>query len=829
MSTLALSPINPHATNAQSLTHHDPIYIFGDRGFTLANGVVNGDGTTLNPYVIAGWDINSTAGSVQGSAIQITNTHAYFIIRDNYIHTPPSTTQTTGVYIENSPNGIVANVQVTGPYFGISVSTSPSSIIENNNVWNTTVGISLASGSSYSLASNNLVRNSTQTGMFISGIDRTTIIGNTITCVGVTCTGFSITATNSIFDGNSAANGRSCLGVTLPLIPLCYGYRIISTTDSVFRNNTILNNAFGFIVNGGDYRNIIEGNHATGNQYGIGLEGTSTFQNGNNTLSENILTDNLYGIYSTQGVQNKIYDNYLNNTVLNANSDNPLNSWNTTKTLGRNILGGPFLGGNFYSDYHGTDPDGDGIGDTPYGNTGTLSNVDALPLMFAQPGVVHDIAVTGLTVQPPGGLTGTSFTITVSLSNIGSTGETFPVNAYYNQTLIGTRTITNLQAQTQTTATISWDTSTVAPGNYSITAKVPPVLGENNTANNNSPPTLVELKPHTHDIAALGVTAQPVSVKIGATITFTITIANLGNDTETFNVNLFANQTLIGTKNIPSLPPTFQTSTTMKWETTGFQAGNYSIIAKVPPVNGETNIANNNSPAIIVRLNLDKPPVAVFTSSANSTTVRSSVMFNATASYDPDGNLVSYSWNFGDNSALVTGRLQTHSYSLAGTYRVILVVTDDNGKMTNSTRVITVSAFPPSPPLGLKVSYANGTIVLSWNPPSDDGGAAITAYRIYRGVNPTNLRPIRTITWTVTSYTDDLVSNGQVYYYNVTAVNSGGESLPSNQQNFTVPLPPTPSEDSTLLLASVGGAIFILFLGSLVFVWRRRTRKTRSK
>jgi len=60
------------------------------------------------------------------------------------------------------------------------------------------------------------------------------------------------------------------------------------------------------------------------------------------------------------------------------------------------------------------------------------------------------------------------------------------------------------------------------------------------------------------------------------------------------------------------------------------------------------------------------------------------ITFDASRSFDPEGNIPAYHWNFGDGSN-DTGVIATHAYSYLGTYNVTLTVTDSNDQTASDT------------------------------------------------------------------------------------------------------------------------------------------------
>jgi len=100
----------------------------------------------------------------------------------------------------------------------------------------------------------------------------------------------------------------------------------------------------------------------------------------------------------------------------------------------------------------------------------------------------------------------------------------------------------------------------------------------------------------------------------------------------------------------------------------------------------------------------------------------------------------------------------------------------------------------PSAPRNLETFSGNQKITLRWGTPNFDGGSAITSYRVFRGNAPGGETFLVQI-GDVLTYIDTGLTNGQIYYYQVSAMNGQGEGGKSNEASATPSAGPTPSRE----------------------------------
>lgn len=108
-----------------------------------------------------------------------------------------------------------------------------------------------------------------------------------------------------------------------------------------------------------------------------------------------------------------------------------------------------------------------------------------------------------------------------------------------------------------------------------------------------------------------------------------------------------------------------------------------------------TNFANTVSRSVSIQMvrpavvQVPGAPFAEFTYSPAMPRVGIYVFFDARLSYDLDGVIVQYEWDYGDGER-ETGQTQSHDFMAPGNYNVTLTVTDDAGLKSSRTRTVAV-------------------------------------------------------------------------------------------------------------------------------------------
>jgi len=114
------------------------------------------------------------------------------------------------------------------------------------------------------------------------------------------------------------------------------------------------------------------------------------------------------------------------------------------------------------------------------------------------------------------------------------------------------------------------------------------------------------------------------------------------------------------------------------------EKGVYPITLVVTDSAGETGARTRSVEA------LNRVPVAIFTSSPYWAGTSTPFTFDASDSYDPDGEIVQYIWSFGDGTS-GEGMIVQHEYTVPGWKPLVtLTVIDESGGSNSTTREVNV-------------------------------------------------------------------------------------------------------------------------------------------
>lgn len=185
------------------------------------------------------------------------------------------------------------------------------------------------------------------------------------------------------------------------------------------------------------------------------------------------------------------------------------------------------------------------------------------------------------------------------------------------------------------------------------------------------------------------------------------------------------------------------------------------------------------------------PPVAVATVSSTSGTAPLSVNFSSTGSHDPDGEAITYDWNFGDGTSHSNLPNPAHTFTSAGNYTTTLTVTDARGNSSQAqvnvsakavlatVRVDSITLTTSSNRLGTK---ASATVKVTNTSGKIVAGAKVTG--VWSGVVNGNATGTTGSTGTVKFTSPNTKSRG-TFTFTVTGITVSGYSYDQTQNKET--------------------------------------------
>lgn len=116
--------------------------------------------------------------------------------------------------------------------------------------------------------------------------------------------------------------------------------------------------------------------------------------------------------------------------------------------------------------------------------------------------------------------------------------------------------------------------------------------------------------------------------------------------------------------------------------------GSHTVTLTVTDSNGQSDSATQ----AVLLTSSDQPPTAAFIWGPIDPNTPTQMSFDASASTDVDGQVATYSWNFGDGTT-GSGVLTAHRYAAAGRHPVTLTVTDNAGLTSSSCYAVKTGRF----------------------------------------------------------------------------------------------------------------------------------------
>lgn len=336
-------------------TIQSAVFIANEGGEIIINqGTYNGKITIEKPLTLTGADpqitfidrqYNDFALEIKSDNVDLSKLSIEGIYFDNaqYCNIDHCiiANATNGLLFDEGANNIITDNTFNDNGNAVTLIRTGNNVVKNSEFYDNTIALKLTQSSNHIIQSNYFARSTN--GMLLE------------------------ISTNNEIKQNNFANNQN-------------GINMYDSSDNLINNNLIEFNTNGIYIRESSDNLVTDNTISNNNEKGIFIRTSS-----DNTITDNHILENKYGAYCESSHHNYIFNNYFNNT--NNAWDDDINYWNISiVTEGTNIIGGPYLAGNFWNDYTGQDTDGDGLGDNniPYTSNGAIQDTgDYHPLSYA--------------------------------------------------------------------------------------------------------------------------------------------------------------------------------------------------------------------------------------------------------------------------------------------------------------------------------------------------------------------------------------------------------------------------------------------------------------
>ena len=338
-----------------------------------------------------------------------------------------------------------------------------------------------------------------------------------------------------------------------------------------------------------------------------------------------------------------------------------------------------------------------------------------------------DVSIVNASIQDTNPTRGEKVQVLISVFNKGQLRQNATALFLFGDQVAAQR-LFEVQPRQVAQVVLVWNTSLSTPSSRAGQVLIPSLDGELNMTDNKLDLGEVVLRP-SPNLSVSWLRPLQRMVKRGEIARVETSIRNGAASAEEFTIRLVWGGKTEATEKASVLPLQSRTFP-IQWDTSTALPGQGEIGIYVQVLPYELDSSDNyleNGTLEILPPNV--PPTAdVLGPYKGLAGVATS--FDASWSYDIDGEIVSYVWEFGDGSS-AEGEVVNHTYLEAGTYPVVLTVWDDDGAWSVSRTTAVISALPPSYNLTIHVQDAFGQIPLTASELKIDGVSVTPAASSY--------------------------------------------------------------------------------------------------